>query len=117
MENVAIVKYLLLLLTAPIWWPVLKQIWLEVNRMLADDGGVFGRAPTEPELRRVRRELDDLGDPLVNEPIPTEAERRAGRHRFRGAREAQAGSSAGRRRSGAGAERRGGASPRKTGFR
>lgn len=94
MDNATIVKYLLLALTAPIWLPVLKALWVEVDRMLLEDGGVFGRPPSAKEVEELRAERAGRPDPLVNEPLARESAPRAG-----------------------GAAAAAGGAPRRTGFR
>ena len=87
MENTSLVKYLLLALAAPIWWPVLRALWVEVNRMLVEDGGVFGRPPTGKEVTERKAEIAELGDSLVHEPLASEL-RRAGTQRQGGGKRA-----------------------------
>lgn len=77
MDNVTIAKYLLVLVTAPLWWPVLRALWVEANRMLVEDGGLLGRPPTAKEIGERRRALEELEDPLVHEPLLGEDARRA----------------------------------------
>lgn len=82
MDNKAILKWLLVVLSSPLWWPVLKTLWREANRMLVDDGGVFGAPPNPLELDERRREIAAEGDPLIHEPLHSEAEREAARGGF-----------------------------------
>ena len=35
-------RYLVVLLAAPLWYPFMKAIWREMNRSLADEGGILG---------------------------------------------------------------------------
>ncbi len=116
MENITIIKYLLVLLTAPIWWPVARALWVEVNRMLADDGGVFGRLPDAVERDQVRREKQARGEELVSEPIYSSQERDSNRRALSTGARAASGSGPGH---GAQGPARPGAGPpaRKTGFR
>ena len=107
--NAIILKLLLVLVTAPAWYPFLKAVWQELNEAMADEGGLFGRIPNARELEEVEREKATKEDPLVHEPWPTHEQRLAGRRQFR-ARDQQAGAStraqatpaagAGKRRSG-----------------
>jgi hypothetical protein len=41
----SVAKIMIILVLAPMWIPVLKELWKEVNGTLAEDGGVFGEAP------------------------------------------------------------------------
>ena len=68
-------RYLLLLLAAPLWLPVLKALWEEVNWMLRDDGGVFGQIPNQREREELLKTPEAAEDPLVEEPILTPFER------------------------------------------
>ena len=68
-------RYLLLLLVAPLWLPILKALWEEVNWMLRDDGGVFGQLPNEREREELLKAPESAEDPLVEEPILTPFER------------------------------------------
>ena len=60
------VKYALMFVTAPIWLPFVKALWRALNDALRDEGGIFGEAPTESELRAMNRELGVHESPLVN---------------------------------------------------
>lgn len=64
--NTEWVKYTILLLSSPIWWPFLKALWRAVNDALRDEGGVFGHAPTSAELEALDREYGAHVSPLVN---------------------------------------------------
>ncbi len=63
-----LVKGLLVLVTAPLWYPLVKAVWEEFNEAMAEEGGLFGRQPTARELEDVRRARATRPDPLVNEP-------------------------------------------------
>ena len=71
-------RYLILLLTAPLWLPVVKSLWEEVNWMLRDEGGVFGQLPNERERSELEGPLSSADDPLVEEPILTPFDRQRG---------------------------------------
>ena len=45
-----------LLITAPLWWPVVKALWKEANKALRRDGGILGHVPDARELREIERE-------------------------------------------------------------
>lgn len=53
--NTPLVKYAILLLSAPVWWPFFKALWKEFNAILEEEGGILGRTPDEDELREIRR--------------------------------------------------------------
>jgi len=71
-------RLLVLLLTTPIWWPVMKALWEEVNWMLRDEGGVFGQIPTERERVELTKTPTGAEDPLVEEPVLTPFDRKRG---------------------------------------
>jgi hypothetical protein len=64
-----IVRYLIVILAAPIWVPFVRTLWRDFNAALRREGGLLGRAPSALELQR----LDAQGRPetsrLVSEPI------------------------------------------------
>jgi hypothetical protein len=86
--NAILLKLILVVVTAPAWYPFLKAVWEEMNKAMADEGGVLGRIPSARELEAVEREKSGWEDPLVHEAWPTREERVAGRRRLqeRGAR-------------------------------
>ena len=69
MDNAAIIKYTLLLVTAPIWVPFVKALWQELNDALREEGGVFGKELSRDQLDEIRREIEDEEERLVNEPL------------------------------------------------
>ena len=62
--NSDIFKIFLILCTAPLWLPFVKAILKELNDALVDEGGLFGRPPTEIELRAVRKDPNLSPSPL-----------------------------------------------------
>ncbi|MCB9915437.1 MAG: hypothetical protein H6828_09850 [Planctomycetes bacterium] len=100
-------KGFLVLASAPFWWPFLKAVWQELNESMEDEGGLFGRPPTQKELQVLERERQGREDPLVHEPWPDAEERLRGRRRL-GARPAGAAAPRGDARA---------AGPRRAGFR
>lgn len=65
--NTEAFKYTLLALTSPLWWPFVRELWRELNDILAEEGGLFGRKPTDKELAELRRERAAREAALVNE--------------------------------------------------
>ena len=65
--NTEAVKYTLLAVSSPLWWPFVRELWREFNDILAEEGGLFGRQPTEKEIAQIRRERADREAALVNE--------------------------------------------------
>jgi hypothetical protein len=64
--NTEWVKYTILLLASPIWWPFVKALWRALNDALRDEGGVFGHAPTAAEMQSLEREYGAHVSPLIN---------------------------------------------------
>ena len=71
-------RFLILLLTAPLWLPVARALWEEVNWMLRDEGGVFGQLPNERERVELQKPTTSAEDPLVEDPILTPFDRQRG---------------------------------------
>ncbi|MFT5050120.1 MAG: hypothetical protein ACI8QZ_001514 [Chlamydiales bacterium] len=67
-------KYLILLLSAPVWLPFLRALWDELENALRDQGGLFGQEPSAEQLIEIRREQALEEDRVLNEPL---AHRRA----------------------------------------
>lgn len=82
--NVLLLKLLVVILATPLWLPFAKAIWEEFNEALADEGGLFGRAPTGKEQAEIEERRLDREDPLVHEPWPSAEERMAGRRQMGG---------------------------------
>lgn len=101
-----ILKALLVILTAPAWYPFLKAVWEEFNQAMAEDGGLFGRLPTPRELEQIEREKLGKPDPLVHEPWLTAEERMAGRRTMRSSADSASGNKGAR--APRGPQRRGG---------
>lgn len=67
--NAYIIKYLLLVLTAPLWLPFAKALWEEFNDAMREDGGLWGDDPSAVERERIRAEIANEPPRLLNEPI------------------------------------------------
>jgi hypothetical protein len=106
--NTEFTKYTILIVSAPLWWPFLRELYKEFNDILAEEGGLLGRKPTEKELAQIRRRRAISEATLVRELREEQSGPRGGRSLARGA----FGSSAPRRGGDAGARtRRGGFGP------
>lgn len=70
-------KLMVLMAISPVWFPVIKAIWQEMNIALAEEGGVLGRAPSPTELEKMKRERAWRPDPMVHEPWPAAGQRGA----------------------------------------
>ncbi|MBK7642101.1 MAG: hypothetical protein IPJ19_03480 [Planctomycetes bacterium] len=66
--NTELLRWILLVGAAPIWWPFLRTLWRDFDDTLADEGGVFGRPPGPREMERIRARRAQNPDPLVSEP-------------------------------------------------
>lgn len=69
MDNISLLKYLLILLTAPFWFPFAKALWDEFNDALRVDGGLFGDTPSRTERERIEREIAQEPPKLVSETL------------------------------------------------
>jgi hypothetical protein len=65
--NTEAFKYTLLAVTSPFWWPFVRELWREFNDILAEEGGLFGRQPTEKEIAEIRKARAEREAALVNE--------------------------------------------------
>ncbi|HTF90926.1 MAG TPA: hypothetical protein VK843_21080 [Planctomycetota bacterium] len=65
--NTLFIKYAIIACTFPLWLPFLKALYVELNDALAAEGGLFGRTPTQRELRLITRDPTRSKSPLVSE--------------------------------------------------
>ncbi len=110
--NREIIKYVLVAVTTPFWWPFVKAAWEELDDSLREEGGLFGDEPDSRELAELNLEKGIYESPMVSEPWDLPG--------TRGPRGLSNISSAGRgmlrQNVGAAAPRRGGAGRRRSGF-
>jgi len=66
--NTELLRWILLIGAAPLWWPFLKTLWRDFDDTLAEEGGIFGRTPGPKELERIRARKRGIPDPLISEP-------------------------------------------------
>lgn len=105
-----VLKVVILLIFSPLWYPILKLMYHEVQSSLRKEGGLLGRPPTQLELERLERQYGAYEDPLVRRTWAEErAQRAAG-----GPRNAAPAAARGRERTGA-AGRRAAGGPARTG--
>ena len=64
--NSEAVKYAILVLATPLWWPFLKSLWRSLNEALREEGGLLGRAPTEEQLRELQAS-DPMSEAMISE--------------------------------------------------
>src|SRR5262245_15136691 len=68
------IKFALLLALSPLWWPIARAFWRELQEALAPEGGIFGNRPR----RAVARRPSGL-DPFANLAWPAGRPGSAGR--------------------------------------
>ena len=66
--DLELLRWILLIGAAPIWWPFLRTVWRDIDEALAEEGGIFGRTPSARELEEIRRRKAEQPDPLHSEP-------------------------------------------------
>jgi hypothetical protein len=66
--NREFIKYALVIVSAPFWWPFVKAAWEELNDSLRDEGGLFGDEPDAQELAELNLEKGTYESPMVSEP-------------------------------------------------
>lgn len=49
-------RILAVIVTAPLWYPVMKALWQEANKALRREGGILGALPDARSLREIERE-------------------------------------------------------------
>ena len=76
MSNIALIKYTLLLVTAPLWFPFVKALWEELNAALRLDGGLMGDAPSRTRRKQLETEIAQEEPRLVHETLAHERARR-----------------------------------------
>lgn len=77
--NRSILRWIILIGAAPIWWPFLKALWSDFNYALREEGGLMGRPPSPTELEKLKRETSTREDSLVSEPWVRPGEQRVTR--------------------------------------
>ena len=63
--NSEFVKLGIMAVTAPFWWPFMRELWKEMNHALSEEGGILGRPPS---IEKRKRQLD-YRSPLVSTPF------------------------------------------------
>ena len=83
--NTEIVKYTLLVMAFPVWMPFFKALYTELNDALAEEGGLFGRTPTQREIEVLATDPNRSKSPLVNREFDPSDPTRRGAHATPGA--------------------------------
>jgi len=60
-------KLLVVAIFTPMWLPIVKELWNEVNESLIEDGGLLGKDVDQEEVQRVLRDRSRSGASLVSE--------------------------------------------------
>ncbi len=76
-----LVKFGILLVTAPWWWRIAKMLWHDFNVALLEEGGLLGSPPPPSKLEEIRRQKAAEPDLLVSEPWARPEDRRKPRLR------------------------------------
>lgn len=64
-----VLKYVILIASAPIWLPFVKALWEELNDALRPDGGLFGPEPTKRRREEILDEIAQEEMRVVHEPL------------------------------------------------
>ena len=84
----SVFKLMVLLVSAPAWLPVLKELWKEVNDSLGEEGGVFGETPDQATAQSIgwqrNRDEKSLVSVLMADRGKAERAARQGRKGGRG---------------------------------
>lgn len=74
--NRDILRWILILGSAPVWWPFLRTLWRDFNAALEEDGGLFGRPPSGRDLERIRRARAAAPSTMLSERFVKPGDRR-----------------------------------------
>lgn len=66
--DTSLLRWVVLAVLAPLWWPFVRLLWQDFNSTLAEEGGLFGRKPGIREREAITAEKATRPDPLVSEP-------------------------------------------------
>jgi len=66
--NTEYFKYVILVLLAPFWIPFFRSLWRTLNDSLREEGGLFGRPPTDEQLKALEAQFGNPGDHLTSSP-------------------------------------------------
>ena len=62
-----IIKWALIIFTYPIWWPILKVMYHELQAALWREGGLLGGTPTGRQLEALEERYGNVPSPLISE--------------------------------------------------
>lgn len=66
--NLDLIKWLVIIVGIPIWWPFVRDLWKDFNGALREEGGLLGSPPPKSEMERIRREKAKEPEMLVSVP-------------------------------------------------
>ena len=66
LSNVFALKILVLMLSAPIWIPFVKELWREFQLAMREDGGLFGPIPPPRKVREIREQIEQEPSPQIH---------------------------------------------------
>jgi hypothetical protein len=75
--NTDILKWIVLLGSAPFWLPFARALWEELNEAMRPDGGVFGKTPGPLERKQIEQEMEREPPRVVHETLAHHRMRRA----------------------------------------
>ena len=70
-------KVIILVVCAPLWWPIMKALLREIDNALRKDGGILARTYTARDLKDLEERYGRYEDPLKSIPRGSREERRA----------------------------------------
>jgi hypothetical protein len=70
-------KVIILVVCAPLWWPIMKALLREIDSALRKDGGILARTYTARDLKNLEERYGRYEDPLKSIPRTGRDERRA----------------------------------------
>jgi hypothetical protein len=71
------VKVIVILVCAPIWYPIVKALLKEINGSLRGEGGILARSYNARDLKRLEQDEGVYQDPLRSIPRTAPGVRRA----------------------------------------
>lgn len=71
-----LVRWLIVIATAPWWLRIAKMLWHDFNTALIEDGGLLGSPPPPSKLEEIRRLKAAEPDLLISEPWARPEDRR-----------------------------------------
>ena len=66
--NLDLIKWVVIIVGIPIWWPFVRDLWKDFNGALREEGGLLGSPPRRSEIERIQREKAKEPEMLVSEP-------------------------------------------------